>query len=71
MVQINETNVREYIGKSIRAEKHSEVIEGIVRGRSNAVTVDENKNVVHPIEIQTGEDVMAVVLDDGWNITIN
>jgi len=47
------------------------VLEGIVRGRSNAVTADKDGNPVHPIDIQIGDDVLAVVLDDGWQVTLN
>ena len=71
MLSINESNVSAFIGKSIRAEKYSEVLEGIIRGRSDAVTVDKNLNVVHPIEIQIGTDIIAVVLDDDWKVTLN
>jgi len=34
---IDETNVADYIGKTIRAQKASVTFEGVILGRSNAV----------------------------------
>ncbi|WP_154073296.1 hypothetical protein [Bradyrhizobium erythrophlei] len=71
MLSINQTNFADYVGRTIRAQKASEVLEGVVRGRSNAVVADKNGKPVHPIEIETKTEIMAVVLDDGWTVTLN
>jgi hypothetical protein len=68
---INETNVAEFIGRPIRAQKASEVFEGVIRGRSNAVVVDKDGKPVHPIEIETKTEIISVVLDDGWKLTLH
>lgn len=67
-LKISEHNVREFVGRKIRAEKPGQVIEGIVRGRSDMITMTES-GPVHPITVETRDSIENFVPSDGWTLT--
>jgi hypothetical protein len=68
MLSITEENVGDFIGRRVRAIRNSEVMEGVIRGRSNMV-VSTADGPVHPIELDTGMEIEIFVPSDGWKLT--
>jgi hypothetical protein len=70
-VQIDEKNVSSYIGKTIRAEKQGEVLEGKVVGLGDSIVTDSNGQPVRTVRIENESTVMDFHPPDGWKVTLN
>jgi hypothetical protein len=69
-MHIDENNVAEYIGKTIHAQKASEILEGVILGRSETTVVNRDGKPIHPIKIETKTEIRHLDLTD-WKIILH